>query len=302
MADTIAIVTGSTDGVGRVVAARLATENSFRVIIHGRDWSRAEALVDEIKRAGGRASFIAADLASLAEVRKFAADVDAACPRIDVLINNAGIGSSSSSSSSSSGGSSSGGGSSSSSSSGSSSGSSSSNSGKRQESRDGHELRFAVNYLAGFLLTHLLLAKIKASAPARIINVSSLGQQEIDFGDVMLTQGYSGTRAYCQSKLAQILFTFDLAAELKDSGVTANCLHPATYMDTTMVRQSGVKPWSTVEQGADAIMNLAVAPEFACESGVFMDGLRRARPNAQAYDEEARARLRELSRKLTGLG
>jgi len=301
MADTIAIVTGSTDGVGRVVAARLATENSFRVIIHGRDWSRAEALVDEIKRAGGRASFIAADLASLAEVRKFAADVDAACPRIDVLINNAGIGSSSSSSSSGSSSSSS------SSSSGSSSGSSgsssgSSSSGKRQESRDGHELRFAVNYLAGFLLTHLLLAKIKASAPARIINVSSLGQQEIDFGDVMLTQGYSGTRAYCQSKLAQILFTFDLAAELKDSGVTANCLHPATYMDTTMVRQSGVKPWSTVEQGADAIMNLAVAPEFACESGVFMDGLRRARPNAQAYDEEARARLRELSRKLTGLG
>ena len=270
MADQIAVVTGSTDGVGRVVAARLATEHGCRIVVHGRDWSRGEALVEEIKRAGGRATFIAADLASLAEVRKLAADLDAACPRIDLLINNAGIGS---------GG----------------------TSGKRQESRDGHELRFAVNYLAGFLLTQLLLARIKASAPARIINVSSLGQQAIDFDDVMLTRGYTGTRAYCQSKLAQILFTLDLAADLKGSGVTANCLHPATYMNTTMVRQSGVTPWSTVEQGADAIMNLAVAPEFARESGLFMDGLRRARPNAQAYDEQARARLRELSRKLTAL-
>jgi NAD(P)-dependent dehydrogenase (short-subunit alcohol dehydrogenase family) len=204
------------------------------------------------------------------DARKLAADVDAACPRIDLLINNAGIGSGGSA-------------------------------GKRQESRDGHELRFAVNYLAGFLLTRLLLSKLKASAPARIINVSSLGQQEIEFDDVMLTRGYSGTRAYCQSKLAQILFTLDLAAELKGTDVTANCLHPATYMDTTMVRQSGVNPWSTVEQGADAVMNLAIAPEFASESGLFFDGLRRARPNAQAFDQEARKRLRDLSLKLTGL-
>jgi NAD(P)-dependent dehydrogenase (short-subunit alcohol dehydrogenase family) len=270
MADKIAVVTGSTDGVGRMVATRLATAHGFRVIVHGRDRSRGEAVADAIVRGGGTAAFMAADLASLADVRRLAADLDAACPRIDLLINNAGIGSGGSS-------------------------------GERQESRDGHELRFAVNYLAGFLLTHLLLDKIKASAPARIVNVSSLGQQEIDFDDVMLTRGYSGTRAYCQSKLAQILFTFDLAAELKGSGVTANCLHPATYMDTTMVRQSGVKPWSTVEQGADAIMNLAAAPEFARESGLFVDGLRRARPNAQAFGGEARARLRDLSRKLAGL-
>jgi NAD(P)-dependent dehydrogenase (short-subunit alcohol dehydrogenase family) len=270
MAGKIAIVTGSTDGLGRMVAARLATMHGFRVIVHGRDWSRGETLVDEVKRAGGQATFIAADFAALSDVRKFAAEVDAACPRIDLLINNAGIG---------------GGG----------------TIGKRQESGDGYELRFAVNYLAGFLLTRLLLDKIKASAPARIINVSSLGQQEIEFDDVMLTRGYSGTRAYCQSKLAQILFTFDLAAELRGSGVTANCLHPATYMDTTMVRQSGVNPWSTVEQGADAVMNLAQAPEFARESGLFLDGLRRARPNAQAFDAEARACLRDLSRKLAGL-
>jgi NAD(P)-dependent dehydrogenase (short-subunit alcohol dehydrogenase family) len=266
-----AVVTGSTDGLGRMVATRLATEHGYRVIVHGRDRARGQAVAETIARAGGEATFIAADFAALAEVRKFAADVDAACPRIDLLINNAGIG---------------GGG----------------TTGKRQESRDGHELRFAVNYLAGFLLTRLLLGKIKANPPARIINVSSLGQQEIEFDDVMLTRGYSGTRAYCQSKLAQILFTFDLAEELKGSGVTANCLHPATYMDTTMVRQSGVNPWSTVEQGADAVMNLALTPQFASESGPFFDELRRARPNAQAFDEKAREQLRTLSRTVTGSG
>lgn len=270
MAEKIAIVTGSTDGLGRMVATRLATEHGYRVIVHGRDQLRGDAVVESIARAGGSAWFAGADFAALAEVREFAADVDAAAPRIDLLINNAGIGSGGSS-------------------------------GKRQESRDGYELRFAVNYLAGFLLTRLLLDKIKSSAPARIVNVSSLGQQGIEFDDVMLTSGYSGGRAYCQSKLAQILFTFDLAAELKGSSVTANCLHPATYMDTTMVRQSGVKPWSTVEQGADAVMNLAVAPQFASESGLFFDGLRRARPDAQAFDEKARAQLCALSLKLTEL-
>jgi NAD(P)-dependent dehydrogenase (short-subunit alcohol dehydrogenase family) len=253
-----------------MVATRLATEHGYRVIAHGRDRARGQAVAETIARGGGDATFIAADFAVLAEVRKFAADVDAACPRIDLLINNAGIGSDGSA-------------------------------GQRQESRDGHELRFAVNYLAGFLLTRLLLDKIKASAPARIVNVSSLGQQEIAFDDVMLAHGYSGTRAYRQSKLAQILFTIDLAAELKDTGVSANCLHPATYMNTTMVRQSGVNPWSTVEQGADAVMNLALAPQFASESGLFFDGLRPAPPNAQAFDEKAREQLRALSLTLTGL-
>jgi NAD(P)-dependent dehydrogenase (short-subunit alcohol dehydrogenase family) len=266
----VAIVTGSTDGLGRAVALRLAAEHGFRVIVHGRDGARGDAVVHEIAAAGGQASFIAADLSALAFVRDLAQKIDVACPRVDLLINNAGVGS---------GG----------------------PSGKRQESRDGHELRFAVNYLAGFLLTHILLDKIKASAPARIINVSSLGQQEIAFDDVMLTRGYSGTRAYCRSKLAQIMFTIDLAAKLNGSGVTANCLHPATYMDTTMVRQAGTKPWSTVQQGADAVMNLAVATQFATETGLFFDGLRRARPNAQAFDEKARARLHALSRELTGL-
>ena len=133
---------------------------------------------------------------------------------------------------------------------------------ERQTSADGYELAFAVNYLSGFLLTYLLLPLLKESAPARIVNVSSLGQSKIDFTNVMLEHDYSGSRAYNQSKLAQIMFTFDLAEELKDAGITANCLHPATYMDTTMVRQAGISPISSVADGAEPIIYLAVSDEF----------------------------------------
>ena len=128
--------------------------------------------------------------------------------------------------------------------------------GTRLTSADGHESRFAVNYLAGFLLPDLLLPLLKKSAPARIVNVSSLGQQALDFTDVMLTREYSGIRAYRQSKLAQILFTIDLAVELEGSGITVNALHPATFMNTKMVRDFGT-PRSTVEEGALAILKLA---------------------------------------------
>jgi NAD(P)-dependent dehydrogenase (short-subunit alcohol dehydrogenase family) len=117
--------------------------------------------------------------------------------------------------------------------------------GERMLSADSHELRFAVNYLAGYALTRQVLPLLKASAPARIVNVSSAGQAAIDFNDVMLESAYSGTRAYCQSKLAQIMFTFDLAEELAATGVTATCLHPATYMPTKIV----ATPASSLEEG-----------------------------------------------------
>jgi NAD(P)-dependent dehydrogenase (short-subunit alcohol dehydrogenase family) len=264
-----AFITGSTDGVGRVVAKRLG-EDGWRVLVHGRDRTRGERVVAEIKGAGGSAEFLAADLSSLAEVRRLASEVQQKTKRLDLLINNAGIGSDGAK-------------------------------GTRQTSADGYELRFAVNYLAGFLLTQLLLPLIRASAPARIVNVSSLGQQAIDFADVMLTHGYSGSRAYCQSKLAQILFTIDLAGELDGSGVTVNALHPATYMNTTMVRQSGAKPMSTVEEGADAILNLATAAKMQGRSGLYFNGQREARADAQAYEANARQRLKALSLKLSGL-
>jgi NAD(P)-dependent dehydrogenase (short-subunit alcohol dehydrogenase family) len=172
---------------------------------------------------------------------------------------------------------------------------------KREISQDGYELRFAVNYLAGFLLTKLLLPLIMISKPARIVNVSSLGQQPIDFDDVMLTRGYTGGRAYAQSKLAQIMFTFDLARELDPATITANCLHPATYMATTMVRQSGVTQISTVEEGAEAILNLVLSEALNSRTGEFYNGMRPSTANAQAYDNSARERLRVLSLRLTEL-
>jgi NAD(P)-dependent dehydrogenase (short-subunit alcohol dehydrogenase family) len=264
------LITGATDGVGRRVALDLG-EAGARLLIHGRDRDRAEALIDELARHGNReARFYRADFASLAEVRGLAEAVRRDEKRIDVIISNAGIGSAV-------GGR------------------------ERRLSADGHELRFAVNYLAGFLLVRLLLPQLRAATPSRIVNVSSAGQTAIDFDDVMLAQGYTGARAYMQSKLAQIMFTFDLARELEGSGVTANALHPATYMNTTMVRQSGTTPISTVEEGAAAICRLAVSPEVEGKTGLYFDRMQATRANAQAYDERARDRLRRLSFELTGL-
>jgi len=269
MSDKTILITGSTDGVGRRVAEKLAATGAC-VLVHGRNAARAENLVARIRDAGGKAAFHLADLSSLDEVRTLADTIERNHERLDILINNAGIGT---------GGSDAG----------------------RKTSRDGYELRFAVNYLAGFLLTRRLLPLLRASGPARIVNVSSAGQQPIDFSDIMLTRGYSGVRAYCQSKLAQIVFTFDLAEELMGTGITVNCLHPATYMDTTMVRQAGVAPLSTVEQGADAILNLATSDALDGRTGLYFDGLRPSRANAQAYDTAARRDLRALSQSLVGL-
>jgi NAD(P)-dependent dehydrogenase (short-subunit alcohol dehydrogenase family) len=114
-------------------------------------------------------------------------------------------------------------------------------------------------------------------------------------------RAYSGMRAYAQSKLAQVMFTLDLAEELRNSGVTVNCLHPATYMDTTMVRSAGIEPTSTIEEGATAVMHLAVSPELEGCTGEYFDGLHPARANAQAYDPQARQRLARVSARLTGL-
>jgi NAD(P)-dependent dehydrogenase (short-subunit alcohol dehydrogenase family) len=269
LAGKTVLVTGSTDGVGRVVARRLG-EAGADVLIHGRDAKRGEGLVSEIKARGGHARFIAADLSSVEAVRGLAEAVLGQTRRLDLFINNAGIGSGGPGAS-------------------------------RQVNAAGCEMRFAVNYLSGFLLTTLLLSLLKASAPARIVNVASAGQQAIDFDDVMLTRGYSGARAYMQSKLAQVLFTFDLAQSLEGTGVAVNCLHPASYMATTMVREAGVSPWSSVEEGAEAILNLATSPALAGRSGLYFDGLRESRANAQAYDLRARERLRAISRQLAGL-
>ena len=170
------------------------------------------------------------------------------------------------------------------------------------ESRDGYELRFAVNYLAGYLLTRSLLPLLERSAPARVVSVSSAGQAPIDFADVMLERRYSGVQAYCQSKLAQIMFTFDLAEELDGRIVSATCLHPATYMPTKMVRAAGVEPISTLEQGVGATLRLVGDPELEGVTGGYFSGLQPGDPHPQASDPAARQQLRELSDRLCGLG
>ena len=261
--DRIALVTGATSGVGVVVAKRLAREGWF-VLAHGRDQARGAQVVRDIETAGGRARFYGADLASIEGVGALAEAVVRDHRHLHLLINNAGIGFGAPGAT-------------------------------RQEGQDGFELRFAVNYLAPFLLTRLLLPKLLAAAPARIVNVASIGQRDIDFDDLQLERCYSGIDAYRRSKLALIMFTFDLAHELESRGVTVNALHPATFMDTFMVREAGGEPMSTVDEGADAIMNLAVAEETRGRTGEYFDGLHPARARAQAYDERARERLRQIT-------
>ncbi len=257
------LVTGATDGLGRGVVRALAKRRAT-ILLHGRDSARAEALSVELRAAGASAVRVyLADLASLGEVRALAAAVLARESRLDVLVNNAGIGTTVPAK-------------------------------DRAESRDGLELRFAVNYLSHYLLTRRLLPLLKASAPARIVNVSSAGQTAIDFDDPMMTRSYSGVRAYCQSKLAQILFTIDLAGELTGSGVTVNALHPATFMPTKIV----ASPISTIEEGVNATMRLIADGSLAGVSGRYFDGTREARADAQAYDARARAELRDLSDRL----
>jgi NAD(P)-dependent dehydrogenase (short-subunit alcohol dehydrogenase family) len=261
------LVTGATDGLGRAVAGDLAARGA-RVLVHGRDAERTRGVAEAI----GAAEAYVADLASLAEVRRLADEVWGDHRALHVLVSNAGVGSTLP------------------------------GDGARLESADGYELRFAVNYLAGFLLTRLLEPLLVAAAPgARIVNVASAGQWPIDFDDVMLERSYDGQRAYAQSKLAQVMSTFDLAERLRDAGVTVNALHPSTYMPTKMVlhaRGSGV---DSLEAGVAATVRLACAGELGGVTGRYFNRTAEARADEQAYDPAARRRLWELSERLTGL-
>jgi len=262
------LVTGSTDGLGKAVAMDLAHRGA-NVLIHGRDPERIARTVAEIHRVASSRCAVRsyrADFASLEQVRALAGDILAQEARLDVLLNNAGIGTTIP------GG------------------------GVRMTSGDGYELRFAVNYLAPYLLTHLLVPLLRRSAPARIINVSSIGQAPIEFDDPMLLRHYDGVRAYCQSKLAQVLFTLDLAQELDPSEVTVTALHPATYMPTKIV----VSPISTLEEGVAATTRLAMDADLRGITGRFYDGAHEARANFQAYEADARRQLRVLSDHLVG--
>jgi NAD(P)-dependent dehydrogenase (short-subunit alcohol dehydrogenase family) len=260
------LVTGATDGLGRHVARELAAEGAT-VLLHGRSQERLEAILEDVRTQadGVEARSYLADLSSLAAVRGLAERILADEGRLDVLINNAGIASR-----------------------------------ERRMSEDGVELTFAVNYLSHFLLTGLLMALLRHSAPARIVNVSSVGQNPIDFSDPMLEREYNAMRAYSQSKLAQIMFTFELAERERDAGVTVNALHPASLMDTKMVHETFGYTMSTVEEGAGAVIRLAVSPGVDGVTGAYFDGTSEARADRQAYDPQARVRLWTLSEQLCG--
>ncbi len=259
------LVTGATDGLGKRVALEL-TQRGATVLVHGRSRERCEAVLEEVRRGTGSegAHYYLADLSSLGAVRGLAEQILSEHDRLDVLVNNAGV-----------------------------------IAREREETEDGLELTFTVNYLAHFLLTNLLLPLLRDSAPARIVNVASAGQSPVDFRDVMLERGYDGMSAYTQSKLAQVMFTFELAEHLRGTGVTTNALHPATLMDTKMVLETFGHALSSVQEGADATVRLAVSPELEGVTGRYFEGTREAHANRQAYNTEARKRLWDVSEELS---
>src|ERR671916_1510560 len=209
------LVTGATDGLGKRVALEL-TQRGATVLVHGRSRERCEAVLEEVRRGTGAEGphYYLADLSSLGAVRGLAEQIFSEHDHLDVLVNNAGVIAM-----------------------------------EREETEDGLELTFTVNYLAHFLLTSLLVPLLRDSAPARVVNVASAGQSPIDFDDPMFERGYDAMKAYSQSKLAQIAFTFELAERLSDTEVRVNALHPASLMDTKMVQSTFGYTMSTVDEG-----------------------------------------------------
>ena len=262
------LVTGSTDGLGRELARELAAEGAH-VIVHGRDAGRGQALVDEINAAGpGSAIFIRADFGSLQSVRDFADAVAARAPRLDLLVNNAGV---------------------------------AFRDGERRTSQDGHELHFAVNYLAGWVLVHELRPSLRAAAPSRVINISSGSSAPIDFDDVMLEAPGAARRGYGQSKQAQATMTRALAADFLADGITMVSVHPATMMDTTMVRGMGLAPRSEIADGVAHVLGLARAPSLEAGAFYLEKGQPRETMDPQGQDPQAQAKLLALSAELTGV-
>ncbi|WP_126171977.1 SDR family NAD(P)-dependent oxidoreductase [Altericroceibacterium xinjiangense] len=268
LAGTTALVTGATDGLGRAAARALAAQGAH-VIVHGRNPARGEALVDEITRSGtGSASFRAADFSSLEAVRAFADRIASDHPKLDLLVNNAGVAFPTGE--------------------------------PRHTSADGHELQFAVNYLAGWVLVNRLRPNLAAAAPSRVINVSSIAADPIDFADVMLEQPGAQDRGYGQSKLAQVTMTVALAPAFARDGITMAAMHPATLMNTTMVSDLRYPPQTSVDEGLEHLMALVTAPTL--EPGAFYIKAKTARPyDPQPSDPDARDRLLELSEQLTGV-
>ena len=274
----ICLITGATSGIGKATAMGLANMGASVVMV-GRDRGRGEAAMAEIKEGSPNTSvdLMLADLSSQVEVRRLAGEFKETYPRLDVLINNAGVIRS-----------------------------------KRITTADGLEMTFAVNHLAYFLLTNLLLDVLKASAPSRIVNVASGEQRNgtIDFDDLQGEKGYKGAKAYSQSKLATVLFTYELARRLEGTGVSANCLHPGVVGTNLGSGVSGVFGFTvraltplmkSPEKGAETSIYLASSPEVEGLSGRYFVKKAEARSSDVSYDERLARRLWEVSAELTNL-
>jgi retinol dehydrogenase 14 len=274
----VVLITGGTSGIGRATATALAGMGA-EVVIAGRNRERGEGAVEEIRRESGsdKVSLSLADLAVQAEVRKLAEEFKERHDRLDVLINNAGLVQS-----------------------------------KRTETADGIELTLAVNHLAPFLLTNLLLDLLKRSAPSRIITVSSGAERmgKINFDDLQSKRRYSGFPVYGMTKLANIVFTFELAERLEGTGVTANCMHPGGVNTNFGSNNRGLsillfrafKPlMRSPKQGADTLVYLAASPEVEGMTGEYLADRKTQTASLEAYDESVRKNLWEVSEELTSL-
>ncbi|MFD7185017.1 SDR family NAD(P)-dependent oxidoreductase [Streptomyces sp. NPDC059904] len=269
MPERIIVLTGATDGLGRALSRELARRPATTLILHGRDKARLDELASALSDAPASVMTVSADFSELAQVHRLADEVAQLTDRVSVLVNNAGLGG------------------------GEPDGT------ERRLSADGHELRFAVNHLAPFALTQRLLPLLDRGAPARIVNVASIGQSPIDFADPSLEHGYCGMRAYGQSKLAMITTGFVLARQLDPHLITVNSLHPATYMPTKMVLQSVGHSIDSLETGVAATLRLILDPELDGVTGEFYDRTRAAQAHRDAYDPGIQQRLWDLSTRLT---
>ena len=261
-------LTGASSGLGRAVAATLATR-AGRLILHGRDAHRLQQLREELTDATAVIEIVQADLADLSQVAQLADDVAELTEHLDVVVHNAGVGKGATDT--------------------------------RELSVDGYELRLAVNHLAPFALTNYLMPLLKTGAPSRIVNVASGAQEPLDFDDPHLEQHYSGNRAYAQSKFAMVATGFKLARSLASEVVTVNSLHPATLMPTRMVHEGYGRTVDDLQTGVDAVLQLIESPELDGVSGQYFSIQQPARAHPQTYDLQVQEQLWELSESLTGV-
>ncbi len=267
LSECTVLITGSTDGLGKATAGWFAGKGA-RVLLHGRNEDKGAHTIEEIKSSTGNGNlkYYNGDFSSLESVSGAAEDILANESNIDILINNAGIGGGPKSDET------------------------------RHTSRNGFEQIWAVNYLAQVLFTSKLLPLLDEGS--RVVNVASVGQADLDFEDLNMERKYDGFLAYARSKLALIMFTIDLAEELKDRGITVNAIHPATLMDTNMVNEHFGRTQSTVEEGLDAVTYLAASEDVDGDTGEFYDGRRRSKALGQAYDKDARQKLRAATEEI----